>query len=584
MSLLNNMSPIEKERFLAIIKDPVKWSQSFIKIFNPVTKQVEPWIARWYQVEMLRDFSTKKVYRCGRRTGKTETMVVDMLWRIFNRRNYRIVVATPYENQIRLIFMRINEILLTSPLLNNEVIKNTKNPYIIQFANGSAVIGFTTGNDAASVRGQKADWLYLDEVDYMDDVCFDAVTTIAAEREAIGITMSSTPTGARSHFYKACTDKKMGFKQHYHPSTHNPNWGPTMESEFRAQLTEQAYVHEILAEFGTQEKGVFNKDKLDLATKTENYAYNELLHEQKVKCEREQCWPTMYLYDKRNKPMYHPFRTMGVDWDKYGASSSVIILEYDVIREKFKVIKRVEVPRGEYSYDNAINIIVELNAIYNPSFIYCDAGAGEYQIERLHIIGDEQPQTGLKHKVKRWSFSNNVDIVDPITFEKTKEPVKQFMINQLQIAFDREKLMLSQHDHVLLKQLTDYEVERFGQNNRPIFTSENEHFIDALGLSYLAFVLEFKELTGTIKNVETSTKISFSHKTLGQTGLNRMFNEIQSTYTSEKAILNYDPTERPGDRPTQVKVSSNYRQKRSSNSWGTRSAGIRGGGSGRSSW
>jgi len=44
---------------------------------------------------------------------------------------------------------------------------------------------------------------------------------------------------------------------------------------------------------------------------------------------------------------------------------------------KFKVIKRVEVNRSEYSYDNAINTIVELNAIYNPSFIYCDAGAGE---------------------------------------------------------------------------------------------------------------------------------------------------------------------------------------------------------------
>ena len=40
-------------------------------------------------------------------------------------------------------------------------------------------------------------------------------------------------------------------------------------------------------------------------------------------------------------------------------------------------MKRVEVPRAEYSYDNAINLIVELNDIYMPSFIYCDRGAGE---------------------------------------------------------------------------------------------------------------------------------------------------------------------------------------------------------------
>lgn len=84
-------------------------------------------------------------------------MVIDILHRLFTKRNYRIVVATPYENQVRLIFMRMNEILQTSPLLKKDVVKNTKNPYIIELANGSAVIGFTTGNDASSVRGQKAD-------------------------------------------------------------------------------------------------------------------------------------------------------------------------------------------------------------------------------------------------------------------------------------------------------------------------------------------------------------------------------------------------------------------------------------------
>ena len=63
--------------------------------------------------------------------------------------------------------------------------------------------------------------------------------------------------------------------------------------------------------------------------------------------------------------------------DKYGAASSILILEYDHFRDKFKVIKRIEVPRGDYSYDNAVNLIVELNDQYNPAFIYCDAGAGE---------------------------------------------------------------------------------------------------------------------------------------------------------------------------------------------------------------
>lgn len=242
-------------------------------------------------------------------------MVIDMLWRIFTRRNYRVVVATPYENQVRLIFMRINEILQTSPLLKQDVVKNTKNPYIIEVQNGSAIIGFTTGNDAASVRGQKADILYLDEVDYMDDVCFDAVTAIAAERADIGITMSSTPTGKRSHFYKACMDKKMGYVEHYHPSTHNPNWGPAMEAEFKAQLTAQAYVHEILAEFGTQNAGVFPKEALDRSITYENYTYNPLTYDQQRECKAKEIYPNLYLYDQRKKAPFNIFRTMGVDWD-----------------------------------------------------------------------------------------------------------------------------------------------------------------------------------------------------------------------------------------------------------------------------
>lgn len=62
---------------------------------------------------------------------------------------------------------------------------------------------------------------------------------------------------------------------------------------------------------------------------------------------------------------------------KYGASSSIIILDYDGDFDAFRVIKRIEVPKSEYSYDYAVNLIIELNAIYNPSWIYVDRGSGE---------------------------------------------------------------------------------------------------------------------------------------------------------------------------------------------------------------
>lgn len=209
-----NLTPTQIAKMKEIMLDPVKWAQVFVVTYDGAKKCETSWTARWYQVEALRDKSLKKVLRQGRRTGKTEVMVIDMLWRAFTRRNYRCLTVTPYENQVRLQFQRLRELIEASPLLKAEVTSMTKNPYAIHFKNHSAIFGFTTGassgSGAASIRGQRADQIYMDEVDYMSDADFDSVTAIAAERSDIGIVMSSTPTGRRSQFYKACTNKAMG--------------------------------------------------------------------------------------------------------------------------------------------------------------------------------------------------------------------------------------------------------------------------------------------------------------------------------------------------------------------------------------
>lgn len=256
-------------------------------------------------------------------------------------------------------------------------------------------------------------------------------------------------------------------------------------------------------------------------------------------------------------------------------------MDYDVIMQKFKVIKRVEVPRGEYSYDNAVNLIIELNEIYNPSWIYCDAGAGEYQIETLHKYGDDHPASGLKNKVKRWQFKQKIDIQDPVNFTIHSEPLKPFIITQLQIAFERERLLLSPFDDVLHKQLIDYEVVKLSASGDPIFTSVNEHFVDALALANLAFVLEFPALTNVIKTTEVKAIIEHSNRSLGQTGLNRLFNSFENSaiptgYNKEiNKVLTQDPGERGSDRQRYVKVPTSYRSGNSRGSWGSRSSSVR---------
>ena len=581
----------DQVKLAKIMKDPVAWAQAFLRTFNPQTGRIEPWKARWYQVEMLQDQSKKRVYRCGRRTGKTETMVVESLFHVCTKKNFRVLIITPYENQVRLAFMRLNELIKESPVVSSMVLSNTKNPYMIKMNNESAILGFTTGassgGGAASIRGQRADLIVMDEVDYMGEADFDSVMIIAGERPEIRTVMSSTPTGKRSKFYQACTDPKMGFIEHFHPSTHNPNWNDEMEAEFRATLSEQGYVHEVEAEFGVQNTGVFDKDRVDEAKEFYNYAYAPLDYYQEAAIKRGDIEPPeMLLYDRRHPAPYSRFRTIGVDWDKYEETSSIIVLEFNERLKRFMILKAYSVPRSEYSYDMAVKTIIELNEIYKPAMIYCDRGAGEYQIEALCIHGKNHPETRLHEKVKGFQFSQKLDIQNPVTGEITKEPLKPFMITQLQIAFERSQLIISKYDEKLYKQLIDYEVVKRAQNGNPIFTDVNEHFIDALGLAYLAMTLTFKELTGVMRETEMANKVltSARHLISNEKALNSINRANEIKPEIQQFYENYQHDEHPDEQQRWVKTdfstyykgNDQYRGGRRTSSAWSRSGGVGG--------
>jgi len=193
----------------------------------------------------------------------------------------------------------------------------------------------------------------------------------------------------------------------------------------------------------------------------------------------------------------------------------------------------------------------------------------EYQIERLHLIGEKDPATGLKVKVKGFSFSNKLPIPDPITKTVTMEPMKPFMVNQLAIAFERGRIMLSPYDDTLYKQLVDYSVVRIGANGQPVFTDENEHFVDCLGLAYLAFVLEFPDVTKTVKRLEFTSKIILSNKEIGAdktVGLSFMNNGVKNPWLDK-----VDTSEIRGERASYFKVPlGKPLAKNNSFSWGNR--------------
>lgn len=212
--MAKKVSKIQQAQLAIVMSDPVLWARHFLITNNALTKKMGPWEARDYQEEMMRDTSLKKVYRCGRRIGKSETMIVEALHKAFTHNLYRVLFVTPYENQVNLVFMRMKELIEQSPLVKAQVVTFKSSPYTVEFKNGSKILGFTTGaasgSGAASVRGQRADWIFMDEIDYMGAEDYSTISAIAGERPDIGMTASSTPTGKRGTFYRMCTDPSFG--------------------------------------------------------------------------------------------------------------------------------------------------------------------------------------------------------------------------------------------------------------------------------------------------------------------------------------------------------------------------------------
>ena len=46
------------------------------------------------------------------------------------------------------------------------------------------------------------------------------------------------------------------------------------------------------------------------------------------------------------------------------------MLEYDPSFNKFRIINRTEIESSEFTFDKAVKKIIDMNAIYNPSYIY----------------------------------------------------------------------------------------------------------------------------------------------------------------------------------------------------------------------
>lgn len=455
-----------------------------------------------YQEMMLRCTAKRKALRLGRQSGKTEAICVLMLFKAFVNENYKILVITPYRSQIELIFKRIKELIFQSTDLQNSVRREVANPYHeIELFNGSYIRGFTSGSKtsqgAGAVRGQPADMIVLDEADYLTTDDINAVVAILNSRPHCELYASSTPTGRRDHFYRWCQESPH-FKEFHFPSYVIPHWNEELEFELRASLTEAGYIHEILAEFGEEEEGVFQVKFRELAEQPYEYADIQPDHQR-------------YIFG------------MGVDWNSSNIGTEIYVIGWDKETKMFVGARAHTVSRIGWTQTAAMEKIKELNRIWQPAFIYVDEGYGATQVEVMKLWSrGQQEKKGLQHPdcrlgeiLKPINFSASIEIPDPLTNQKVKKDTKSYMIENSVRMFEREIFIFPKSDDTLKKQLAGYIIQRRTPTGKPVFGPREDrigdHRLDAMMLAFLGFHLEFSSLV----RAEFITKIAFASNLRG---------------------------------------------------------------------
>jgi replicative DNA helicase len=456
--------------------DPVTWAKEWIKLPDG-----SPWIARWYQEQMLRCTASRRITRCGRRTGKTDALAVHILHYCFTNKNRRVLIVAPYKSQTEEIISRIRGFISTNSKLIASVSRDVSSPfYELKFKNGSRIRGFSSGTksgaEGVAIRGQDADRIYLDEADYLTDGDLKAIVAILNTHANVELWASSTPSGRRAHFWRWCT-KTPSYKEFYYPSSVLPFW-EEVKDQIRADYigNHDAWVHEILAEFGEQTVGVFQHQYTDHAI-TE-YKYDEMSH----------------------KPGW--VYSIGVDWNsEFG--TEIVVVGYNK-RGRFRIVDALNIPKQNWTQLAGIEAIIEMNARWRPTFIYVDEGAGTTNIELLRkygydMIGQDKkdPACQLKDIVKGYNFSAKIDARDPMTKRPIKKHAKPFMVENAVRFFEERRIEISAFDMALRNQLENYIIKHRTTAGVPVYGLIEErigdHRLDAMMLALVGYKLEMSD-------------------------------------------------------------------------------------------
>jgi hypothetical protein len=233
----------ETESVDYILSDIVEFARLFLN-FEPFE----------YQKKFLRDNSKRISFRSGRQVGKSTLTAIKALYRAILKSDEQIIILSKSKRQSSLLFSKISEMVNTSNLIKQKVIRQTFT--MLFFDNGSEIYSLPAGFTGDTIRGFSPTLIIIDEAAFVPDEVYIAIEPSLSATDG-DLWLLSTPYGKRGRFYDTFLSK--GFSNYHIFSYENPLIPKDfLESQLNS-MTELDYKQEYEGEFVDEADVYFSK-------------------------------------------------------------------------------------------------------------------------------------------------------------------------------------------------------------------------------------------------------------------------------------------------------------------------------------
>lgn len=409
-----------------------------------------------------------------------------------NERSYKIHVFAPGRDQIKAIFSAIDAWISENPLLAQMKSNrgNQADPPMRTFINGSTIEGHIMGVSEASKgrkRGITADVVIVDEAQDMTVSDWKVINPIIRgdysrlidKDRMVKAYIAGTITVPAGQFYDKCKGKRELSDNEsliFIPITENKDYTEAMVEDTRKSVSVQEWHTEWMLEVGDLDTSVFRKADVDRAF---THVWDEWRMASK---DRIRSYCTRYI---------------GIDWDMNKAGTNIVVCQYDPNTKIIEVIYREEVPKGDFTYAQAVQRIPELMYIYEPNYVVMDGGAGEYQFQDLVMKLPEELACRL---IKKY-MQNSEEVANVQTGEIEKKPFKQTAVSMLEQKLQESKFHASGGDIELKEQLLTYKIKKVTAKSIT-YSSDKEHIIDGILFCIYGIWKDYENPAYTGNNIE----------------------------------------------------------------------------------